>query len=504
MEKNQRQESISLNLSEENKRHSYDEALREAGFGKAQIAMMFLCGFALMSSANESMGMGLILPASQCDLDLDMTRKGIVGGAVFIGVLISTYYWGYQTDIRGRQTVLKITLLGATCCSFLASFVNHFYLLVVLRFLVGLFISAPGSAAIVYLGEFCPTNRRGQMITYACAIAGFGFAYVAVVASWILSYDWSFTIIESFAIRPWRLLFLINSLPGFITGLVFWCYPESPRFLLAQGRHKEALSVLRWLHRQNRTDSFTVRELQMEAYQRTPNNEPDQESDWFSQARTQISPLMKQPNSINISVCCFQTATVYVAYGGLGLWFPQIMNLVFSTESTNERPICEVMQSNSTSFKSIESSKTIECVDRLQPETFIYTFALGAMCGGYTLLNSVFLTRYSEKTLIYVNLIAAGCAGIALQYVTNNYIVAILFCVEINVAAVCIILVRSMQVSLFPTQVKATVVSLTALVGRIISNIVTGVLILQQCTYTLYFIAGLLFASAGLNALLQQ
>ncbi|XP_058454662.1 synaptic vesicle glycoprotein 2A-like [Malaya genurostris] len=499
--------ALPLNPLSETKSYTYEKALKEAGFGRAQVILMFLCGFAMMSSINESMGMGLILPASQCDLELDLNRKGIIGGVVFVGVLISTHFWGYQTDLRGRRAVLRVSLLATTVCSFATSFVNSFHLMVVLRFLVGLFVSASGSAAIVYLGEFCPSNRRGQMILYACAIAGFGSAYVAVIDCWILSYEWSIVITESFTIRPWRLLFLLNGLPGLISGLAFWCYPESPRFLLAEGRHDEALEVLCWIHQQNKQASFAVYSLTTELDQKA-SNKSDQGIGWFRRFCSQVSPLLETRNSINLMVCCVQSVTLYVTYGGLGMWFPQIMNLVFSSsESSTGDRICSILQSNSTTVKAIESSTSNECDDTFQPETFIYSFALGTMTACNSLLNSCFLTLCSEKTLLYINMIVAGCAGIALQYITHSYSVAILFCVEINVAAVCIVLVRSMQVSLFPTQLRATAVSLTSLVGRIgqiIANMVTGVLIVYHCTLTLYFVAGLLFVSAGLNALVRQ
>ncbi|XP_053686348.1 synaptic vesicle glycoprotein 2B-like [Sabethes cyaneus] len=497
---------IPLNLTDEKQPYTYDEALKEAGFGRAQISLTILCGFCLMASANESMGVGIILPASQCDLELDLSRKGLVGGAVFLGVMISTYYWGYQTDIQGRHAVLRKTLLAATSCSLVACFVNNFHLLLALRFLVGLFIAAPGSTGIVYLGEFCPAKYRGQMISYACAIAGFGFFYVAAMAWWILSYDWSISITNNFTIRPWRLLFVVNALPGFISGLLLCFYPETPRFLLEQGRCDEALDVFRWIHRHNKgADSpFEVHSLKSESH---PPEVPNQQPALLQKLRNQITPLMKFPHSISLLVCSFQTVSVYGTYGGLGIWYPQIMNLVFSTQGPTESAICSIIQLNRTSTTTMDPADSSTCDDTIRPETYIYTLILGALVGTYTLLISILLSRFGEKTLIYANLIAAGGVGVILQYVTHTYVAAILFCVEITVAAVSIILVRSMQVSLFPTRVKGTAVSLTALIGRVgqlISNVVTGVLIVQHCTLTLYFIASLLFISAALNALLQQ
>lgn len=180
------------------------------------------------------------------------------------------------------------------------------------------------------------------------------------------------------------------------------------------------------------------------------------------------------------------------------------MNIVFQSEETTGAKICSILQTKTIAVNDTESAGIAECHDTLSQEVFIYTLMLGIMCGGYMLLSSIILTKLTDKTLIYINLITAGCAGILLQYLTHVYVVAALFCVQIVAASLCIVLVRSIQVAVFPMQVKATAISLSNLAGRlgmVVSNVVTGILLVQQCTITLYVIATLLFVSAGLNAL---
>ncbi|XP_039430608.1 synaptic vesicle glycoprotein 2A-like [Culex pipiens pallens] len=498
-------ESVPLQPIAERKVHTYDEALVEAGFGRAQIVLTLVAGLAVMASANESMGMGMILPASQCDLDLDLSRKGAIGGAVLLGIMVSTYYWGYQTDVRGRQSVLKVTLLTTFALSVAASCANNFYVLLVLRFLAGLFISAPSSAAIVYLGEFCPANRRGQMVTYSCVIGAAGLAYVALVAWWILSYDWLIVVTESFTIRPWRLLFLINGLPGLVVGIVICFFPETPKFLLAQGRNWEALEVLRWMHRWNKghDEFYDVYALQVEC-QTIDSNVPQKTKN--RRLWNQLAPLLKSPYWIYLVACSIQTASVYVTYGGLSMWFPQIMHLVYSSNSPSNSQFCSIIQSSNTSQTiEVASPSQHACSDTLPPETFIYTLTLGTLCSAFILLNSLLLSKFTEKPLIYANLTAAGLVGAALQHVSHTYTVAALFCLQIAVGGVTIVLIRSLQVSIFGTEVKATAVALTTLAGRlgqVVSNVLFGTLLVRQCSGTLYLVAALLLLSVALNVLL--
>lgn len=134
------------------------------------------------------------------------------------------------------------------------------------------------------------------------------------MAWWILSYDWSIQITSTFTIRPWRLLFVVNALPGFVAGLAFCFHPESPKFLLGQGRCEEALDVLRWVHQRNKgaNSTFKVHLLKSEKQPLEGVTVPNQQPALLQRLWNQIVPLMKFPHSISLLVCSIQTASVYV------------------------------------------------------------------------------------------------------------------------------------------------------------------------------------------------
>lgn len=57
------------------------------GFGRMQIVVLLVCGTIIMTVLTETMGMGLIMTAAHCDMQLDATRKGILSSVTFIGML---------------------------------------------------------------------------------------------------------------------------------------------------------------------------------------------------------------------------------------------------------------------------------------------------------------------------------------------------------------------------------------------------------------------------------
>lgn len=59
----------------------------------------------------------------------------------------------------------------------------------------------------------------------------------------IMTMDWKYTIL-GFVYSPWRLYIVLSSLINAFAYFIFICLPESPKFMLAMGKQKEALEIL--------------------------------------------------------------------------------------------------------------------------------------------------------------------------------------------------------------------------------------------------------------------
>lgn len=82
---------------------------------------------------------------------------------------------------------------------------------------------------------------------------------------WILTYNWCFELFSGYFFKPWRLLLLIYALPGVIGGIWLYTMPESPKYLLSQGRDGDALNIVRWVYRVNKgklsNEGFEIEKL---------------------------------------------------------------------------------------------------------------------------------------------------------------------------------------------------------------------------------------------------
>lgn len=68
-----------------------------------------------------------------------------------------------------------------------------------------------------------------------CSIAmGLSMIFVPVAGWAILSFDFSLPLYNDMDFRPWRLIPIVFTLPGFLAAIMLYMFPESPKYYMAQ------------------------------------------------------------------------------------------------------------------------------------------------------------------------------------------------------------------------------------------------------------------------------
>lgn len=93
----------------------------------------------LVSTSEEMdvISMSFILPAAQCDLDLNTQTKGWLNSIIFIGMMAGAYCWGSAADSLGRKKVLIVISIMNALCIVASSFCQTYGLFMLFRFLNG-------------------------------------------------------------------------------------------------------------------------------------------------------------------------------------------------------------------------------------------------------------------------------------------------------------------------------------------------------------------------------
>ncbi|XP_055680185.1 synaptic vesicle glycoprotein 2A-like [Lutzomyia longipalpis] len=472
------------------KKISLDEALDLLGFGRVHLLVVFAAGLCLLTVINETMGIGMLLPAAQCDLELTSADKGLLSAISFLGIMVTSHFWGYLADTRGRRQMIMITLYSTAIVTILSSVAQNFTLFVILRFLSGVSISGPSAAIYAYLGELNRTKNRDPVITFTCTFAGLSAVVVPAMGWWLLPQTWSIEIYDGFFFRPWRLQLILHTLPGLLAAVLFNLLPESPKFLVAQGRTEEALAVVKWIHMKNsggKLAEMDITELTSEA-SGIQHNGGCLKSMW-----NQTVPLFTYPYVVRFVVFCLIQFGIFYTCAGVGLWFPEIVNRILQAKTEESRTVCQMLDF-APNVTHLELQEEV-CDDSIDTDTFVYNLFYGTIyVVGYIILG--FLVKYFGRRTLLVGLLGSSAfVGLSLMWLTNHSATILFLAMHLMFAGVSISVVNSSVVAFFPTHMRAMAMCITLMFGRLGtfagSNII-GYLFDINCHFTFLISVGLM------------
>ncbi len=175
------------------------------------------------------------------------TTSWVTGFAVSLALLgsaVGAFFAGQIADRYGRVKAMVVASVLFTISAIGSGFAFTIWDFIFWRLLGGIAIGAASVIAPAYIAECSPTHLRGRLgslqqlaIVVGIFIALLSDYFIAVSAG---SADSPFL----FGIAAWRWMFWTAVPPAVFYGMAALTIPESPRYLVAQGREPEAQSVL--------------------------------------------------------------------------------------------------------------------------------------------------------------------------------------------------------------------------------------------------------------------
>ena len=171
-------------------------------------------------------------PSLEADYPMSALSSGFMTAAVPLGALVGAILAGRLTERFGRRRVLMLAASLFAIGALSAAMIEAIWMLILARLVLGLAIGVAAVVSPLYIAEAAPRAIRGALVsTYQLAIT-FGI---------VVSYLTGLLITGP---GTWRIMFAFGAVPGllFLLGLIF--LPESPRWLVLQGRDREATANL--------------------------------------------------------------------------------------------------------------------------------------------------------------------------------------------------------------------------------------------------------------------
>ncbi|KAJ8680663.1 hypothetical protein QAD02_016450 [Eretmocerus hayati] len=157
------------------------------------------------------------------------TKRAGVHMSLSLGKLLGAGLLGASADKYGRRGIYTLGILMFVVAGPASALVPWYWGFIFLRLVTGVSFSAIQFSALTTLTEVASSRHRQWMaIVFNCGFAS-GSIFVAGIA---------------YLATAWRQVQIATSLPALILLLFMWFMPESPRWLIARGRRKEARTIL--------------------------------------------------------------------------------------------------------------------------------------------------------------------------------------------------------------------------------------------------------------------
>ncbi|XP_056106977.1 organic cation transporter protein [Rhinichthys klamathensis goyatoka] len=168
---------------------------------------------------------------TEWDLVCENATLNNIGSSIYMfGLLVGAVLFGALADKYGRRIIILTGLAVQAIFGVGVAFAPNFYIYVLLRFVVGMTVSAVIMNAFVLGTEW--TGPKKRMLAGVITDYFFGFGYILLAG-------------VAYLIRDWRKLQLAISAPGFLFVFYIWVLPKSARWLMANKKHEEALDLIR-------------------------------------------------------------------------------------------------------------------------------------------------------------------------------------------------------------------------------------------------------------------
>lgn len=100
--------------------------------------IVIFSGLAMTGSTIENIAASFILPYANCDLNLSTVEFVLFGSITFLGIVLSSHFWGLMADTWGRRNVIHLCTICALITSLISTVLTNVVVLILFRFFVGL------------------------------------------------------------------------------------------------------------------------------------------------------------------------------------------------------------------------------------------------------------------------------------------------------------------------------------------------------------------------------
>jgi len=177
------------------------------------------------------------------------SQIGWAMGSALVGCLVGSLISGILSDRYGRKKLLMLAASLFTVTGILTALASSFTFFVTNRLLGGVAIGLASNLSPMYIAEISPADVRGKFVSVNQLTIVIGIL-AAQATNWLIAKPvpagaTAAEILNSWNGQAgWRWMFGAEAVPAFLFFLLMFTVPESPRWLVKNGRGAAAEKIL--------------------------------------------------------------------------------------------------------------------------------------------------------------------------------------------------------------------------------------------------------------------
>lgn len=170
--------------------------------------------------------------------------QGFAVAVALLGCAFGAWLGGKLADRYGRTRVMVIGSILFFVSSILTGIAFGVWDFILWRILAGIGIGIASVIAPTYIAEIAPASIRGRLASLQQLAITLGI-FAALLSDQLLQAIAGGASEELWlGLEAWRWMFIVAVVPAVVYGVLALTIPESPRYLVAVGKHDEAYQVL--------------------------------------------------------------------------------------------------------------------------------------------------------------------------------------------------------------------------------------------------------------------
>ena len=286
--------------------------LESIPFSRWHLRARLIVGSATFFDAFDALSLAFVLPVLVRLWTITPAEIGWLIAIGYLGQFVGALVFGALAERYGRiRSVAGATAL-MSLMSIACALAGNFGTLLTLRLIQGIGVGGEMPVAATYINELSKARGRGRFFLLYELIFPIGLMTTGQIGAVLVP------------TLGWQVMFLIGGIPGLLVTVLLLRLPESPRWLISQGRVADADAVIREIEASG--PGSGIRDPGSESRPANDSRLPTPDSRTI---RARATELFAGPYRARTLIVWILWAAAYFITNGLNNWMPTLYSSVY-------------------------------------------------------------------------------------------------------------------------------------------------------------------------------